>query len=107
MDLEVFWTQLAEDKLKDIFSYYKSKANIKTARKIVEEIIDKTINLNKNPEMGQIEILLEEKPQQFRYLVSGNYKVIYYVNAKAQKIIIVNVFDSRQNPEKLNQTKES
>ncbi|WP_083206699.1 type II toxin-antitoxin system RelE/ParE family toxin [Chryseobacterium sp. CBo1] len=64
MDLEVFWTQFAEDKLKDIFSYYKSKASIKTARKIVGEIIDKTINLSKNPEMGQIEILLQHRPQQ-------------------------------------------
>jgi plasmid stabilization system protein ParE len=57
--------------------------------------------------MGQIEFLLQHRPQQFRYLVSGNYKVIYYVNEETQKIIIVNVFDARQNPDKLNDTKES
>ncbi len=43
MGLKIFGTQFAEDKLQDIFYYYKEKAGIKTARKIINEIIDKTI----------------------------------------------------------------
>ncbi|SMP29000.1 hypothetical protein SAMN06264346_11149 [Chryseobacterium profundimaris] len=34
MGLEIFWTQFAEDKLNDIFQYYKYKAGIKTAKKL-------------------------------------------------------------------------
>ena len=74
MELEILWTQLAEDKLQDIFFYYKHKASLKIARKIINEIVDKTIDLNRNPKMGQIEDLLIEREQEFRYLVSGNYK---------------------------------
>ncbi len=44
MELKVFWTRFAEHKLEDIFSYYKYKAGVKTARKIVEGITDKTIS---------------------------------------------------------------
>lgn len=105
MELEIFWTQLAENKLQDIFHYYKHKANLKTARKIVFEIINETIDLDKNPEMGQIEEFLIERPQEFRYLISSNYKIIYYINMESERIIIANIFDTRQNPIKLNETR--
>lgn len=71
------------------------------------EIVDKTINLNKNPEMGSVENLSANRPQNFRYLVSGNYKIIYYTNRETEKIITSNIFDTRQNPDKLYQIKES
>lgn len=32
MGLTVYWTQFAEDKLDDIFEYYKFKAGIKVAQ---------------------------------------------------------------------------
>ena len=105
MELEILWTQLAEDKLQDIFFYYKHKASLKIARKIINEIVDKTIDLNRNPKMGQIEDLLIEREQEFRYLVSGNYKIIYYINNNTKRIVIANVFDGRQNPKKLNETR--
>ncbi|WP_434979133.1 type II toxin-antitoxin system RelE/ParE family toxin [Daejeonia sp. YH14] len=104
MELEIFWTKFAEDKLQDIFYYYKSKAGSKVAKKITTEIVDKTIDLDKNPKIGPIEEFLIERPQEFRYLVSTNYKIIYYVNLETERIVIANVFDTRQNPEKLNET---
>lgn len=103
MELEIFWTQFAEDKLQDIF--YKHTANEKIARKIISEIVDKTIDLDKNPNIGQIEELLLERSQEFRYLVSSNYKIIYYINLESKRIVIANVFDTRKNPEKLKETK--
>jgi plasmid stabilization system protein ParE len=105
MGLEILWSQFAEDKLYDIFHYYKFKAGIKIAKKIVNEIVDKTLILEQNSHAGQIEELLIERKQEFRYLVSGNYKIIYYINLETKRIIIANVFDTRQNPLKLNETK--
>lgn len=104
MGLKIFWSQFAEDQLYDIFQYYKFKAGIKIAKKIINEIVDKTLILDENSKIGQIEELLVERKQEFRYLVSGNYKIIYYINSKTDKIIIANIFDSRQNPLKLNDT---
>ena len=104
MELEIFWTQLAENKLKDIFNYYKTKAGIKIAKKITTEIIDKTLKLDKNPKSGQIEEFLISRKQEFRYLVSTNYKIIYYINLETKRIVIANVFDTRQNPIKIKET---
>ena len=104
MELEIFWSELAENKLRDVFDYYKMKAGLKTARKIANQIVDKTLVLTENPRVGPIEELLSERPQEFRYLVSTNYKVIYYINFETKRIVIANVFDVRQNPQKMDET---
>ena len=105
MELEVYWTQLAENKLDDIFNYYKIKASHKTAQKLINGIVDSTIDLEKNPQIGQKEPLLPEHNENFRYLVYKNYKIIYWINTDSKRIEIANVFDCRQNPEKMNEIK--
>ncbi len=101
MELAVYWTRFAEDKLDDIYDYYESKAGTRIARKLISGIIDKTIELDKNPHIGQKEELLYGRPQKFRYLVFKNYKIIYWINQNKNRIDIVNVFDTRQNPLKI------
>ena len=44
MELEVYWTQFAQDKLDEIFDYYEIKASNKVARNLITGIIDQTIN---------------------------------------------------------------
>ena len=99
MDLRIFWTETARYQLEDIFDYYKAKASLNTARKIVKKIVDKSITLEKNPTVGQKEELLKERKNQYRYLVEGNYKIIYWIEDNYVKI--ASVFDCRQNPTKL------
>ena len=48
--------------------------------------------------MGQIEISLKTRKQEFRYLIYKNYKIIYWINYDFKRIEIVTVFDTRQNP---------
>ncbi len=98
MDLVIYWTNFAENKLKGIFDYYKNTVSLTLAQKLVNEIVEKTISLEKNPQIGQKEELLRERPQEFRYLIFQNYKIIYWINTKLNRIEIVNVFDCRQNP---------
>lgn len=104
MELEIFWSQLAEKKLQAIFAYYKDKAGLKVARQVVNQIVDSTIKLKYQPYIGAREALLKDRLQDFRYLVSTNYKIIYYLNLEAKRIIIANVFDARQNPLKIQET---
>ena len=40
MELTVYWTQFAEDKLEDVFSYYIEKTSEKIALHLVNGIID-------------------------------------------------------------------
>lgn len=105
MELEVYWLELAENKLEDIYCYYSVKANERVAKKLINGIVDSTISLEKQPEIGQIEINLTHRKQEFRYLVFKNYKIVYWVNLDFNRIEIANVFDTRQEPQKLNETK--
>ena len=106
MELDVFWLQLAEDKLDDIYSYYKITAGKRTAKKIVNGITDTTIGLGKQPEIGQIEISLTHRKIEYRYLVYTNYKIVYWINLPSKRIEIANIFDTRQDPNKINDTEK-
>lgn len=105
MAIEIYWSQFAEDKLQDIFNYYKIKAGVKTAAKIIDNIITAVTRLETHPEIGVIEELLLDRVQKFRYVVSDNYKIIYYLSFTGKRIVIANVFDMRQNPLKIVDTK--
>lgn len=103
MDLKVLWTDTASGQLEDIFDYYKVKANLTVARKLVKGIVQKTASLSKRPRRGQREDLLADRAKEYRYLIEGNYKIIYWLEETA--IYIAAVFDTRQNPDKISRAK--
>jgi plasmid stabilization system protein ParE len=102
MELEVYWTQFAEDKLTDIFEYYHFNAGVKVAQNLVNGIIDESLKLRTNPFIGQKEDLLLNRVQEYRYLVFNNYKIIYWIDDINKMIFVSHVFDTRQNPIKMN-----
>jgi len=104
MGLKIVWTHFSQNELEKIYHYYKEKAGKKIAKKIIQEIYTDTLKLQSHPEIGQIEEFLKDRKEEFRYLVSGHYKIIYWVNKAKGRIEIVDVFDSRQNPVKINRT---
>ena len=69
------------------------------AGEIAQQIIERTIQLEKKPNSGQKEPLLTDRKFEYRYLVEGNYKIIYWIEDNYIKI--ATVFDCRQNPEKI------
>ena len=93
------------EKIDDIYEYYELKTGVSVALKLVNGIIDRTIGLEKNPFIGPKENLLKKWKQEFRYLVFKSYKIIYWVNLNKNRIEIANVFDTRRNPEKMNEIK--
>lgn len=102
MALNLYWTAFAKNELQNIFGYYQEKANYKIAKKLISEIVHETLRLKTKPYIGQIEELLAEREQEFRYLVYKNYKVIYWINENKSRIEITDIFDTRQNPGKIN-----
>jgi plasmid stabilization system protein ParE len=98
--MTIIWTDFAIKNLKDIFDYYTKKASPKTAQKIRTQILNSTFQLISNPKSGQLESNLERLHKNHRYLVSGNYKIIYRVQKNL--IIISDVFDTSLNPTKMN-----
>ena len=105
MEVKVFWTDFAKKQLRQIFEYHHEKVSLKIARKIVTGIVSEAKLLASNSEIGQIEELLTHRKENFRYLISTNYKIIYWINKDKQRIDIADVFDTRQNPVKIKRKK--
>ncbi len=96
---QIIWTNFAISELKSIYIYYRMVANEAIADKIRKSIFNSTKPLLKHPFIGVIEENLIELKQEHRYLISGNYKIIdRVVNTE---IYITDVFDCRQNPQKM------
>jgi len=101
--MKVIWSDFASETLKDIFDYYKKVANETIARKIKENIFIATRQLINHPESGQIEETLLQLEEEHRYLVNNNYKIVY--KRVKEGILITDVFDTRQDPIKINNPK--
>jgi len=99
MEIKVFWTETALNNLEDIFEYYKYKAPVRVARKLVKAMVKSTLKLQESPQIGRKEDLLSDRKFEYRFLVVGNYKIIYWIENNYIKI--ATVFDCRQNPEKI------
>jgi len=99
MGLKIEWSDLAISQLEGIYNYYSIEATKTIAKKIVKNIRNKVKILANTPFVGVKEELLIKEIDEYRYLVEGNYKIIYRVTKK--NIDIAFIFDCRQNPKKL------
>ena len=104
MELEIYWTEFSEIELQKIYYYYRAKAGERISKNLVDGIYSETLKLKKQPIIGQIEELLIHRKQEFRYLIFKSYKIIYWINDKENRIEINDVFDTRQNPVKIERT---
>ena len=98
--MKIIWTDFASEMLSEIYQYYKVKASLAIAKKIKNEIFTATQQLKKYPVSGPIELNLEKINEGHRYLVKGNYKIIY--KEVSEGVLITDVFDARQDPIKIN-----
>ncbi len=99
--MKVKITAFAKAELKKIYQYYSEVASVEIAHKIKDRILDTAYSLNNSPLRRSIEFNLEDLNEGHRYLLSGNYKIIYKVIDDV--VFITDVFDCRQDPEKIKQ----
>ncbi len=92
----VTWTDFAERQLDLIFDYYLLKVGYGVANKIISNVIRSVEILRSHPESGQMEPSLPSMPNGVRYLVEGNYKILYFFSGKS--VAVIDVFDTRRNP---------
>jgi len=97
--IKIIWSSRAEKDLMIIYDYY-AIISLQIAKSLVLGITRRVESLkNGFVNIGQKEILLERKGFKYRYLVYRNYKIIYRVENNS--IIVITIYDSRQDPEKL------
>ncbi len=98
--MKVYWTDFASRCLSEIYFHYRKNAGEKVAKRIKSEIFLKVNSLKTYPNLGQIEPFLDETGLGHRHLISGNFQIIYL--QQSGNIFITDLFDTRQNPEKIN-----
>ena len=102
--MKVFWTKFALAELHNIYDYYKVNVSVLIANNIKNSILLSTHQLESQPLSGALEVLLQQLNQGHRYIIRGNYKIIYMIQSK--RIYITDVFDTRQNPVKMYRNSE-
>ncbi len=94
----VVWSQAATDALHDIHDFIKHDSP-QGAKKVTQELVKLGQSLEIFPMRYPLEPILAEESVQYRFTVKWNYKLIYTV--EETQVFIVQIFDTRQSPEKL------
>ncbi len=97
-DHKVIWSSRS---LKDLNSAYDLlvEKSPQAANRTVESVLEKVTQLEKFPESGPEEPSLSHRKKTYRYLVSAHLKIIYRIEKRF--VLIVRVFDTRQDPKKM------
>lgn len=98
--VQVVWTREAIDDLEIIFDFLAANSAA-AAKKICENILNRTRQVETFPESGAQQHGLEKSNYAYRYLVEGNYKIIYSYHENSKVAHIHTIFDTRLNPDKL------
>lgn len=96
---EVIWTKLATEQFERAVKYIQIEQGTFYAGIVLSKILESVSNLEKFPEMGQVEPLLKHKKSEYRYLVVWSYKIIYRVGTN--KVVVSRLFHTSQSPAKI------
>jgi len=97
--MKLIYTEQSLASLEEILNFIVSEVSYDKLMEIRDGILHSAETLLENPFMGQKEIYLEHLGLGHRRIIKGNYKIIYRVTD--QFIYITDIFDTRQNPEKM------
>ena len=93
---EVIWSKNSEIQLQEILEFFtkRNKSGL-YSRKLYKKFKTELTTVSKNPDLG-----IKTKLDQIRGLIIEDYILFYEI--LEDRIIILKVWDCRQNPDKLN-----
>lgn len=97
---QVVWSAESLADLEIIYDFLAEKSKT-VAQQVVSDLLNRTEQLETFPESGAIQQSLMSNTKVYRYLVEGNYKILYSYNPQNHHVYIEIIFDTRNNPEKL------
>ena len=97
---QVIWSDEALNDLEIIYDFL-AEDSPSAAQRVIESILGRSRQLESFPESGAKQQTIKSKKIEYRYLVEGNYKIIYSCQLEGQMVHIAVIFDTRYDPEKL------
>ena len=100
--LRIIWSEESIEDLRSIHKYLKARSE-KLAFRQIKNILEREEQILNFPLAGST-YYSEGLGIKFRFLIEGNYKIIYRIDDAY--IVISAIFDTRQDPDNLNYIKE-
>ncbi len=97
-EFRVIWTKKSRSDLQNIYDF-SSNLSHQYAMKLLKRILNREYHLRSFPKSGRLQILANSETKEYRFIVEGNYKIIYSILEK--EVVVARVFDTRQNPDRL------
>lgn len=94
--MEVVWSEQAMNSLAAIYDYVHGKSP-KDAANLLVKLLELGDSLSNDDVLYSIDPIINK--ENYRHISLWSYKLIYEI--AHNKVIILEVFDGRQNPEKL------
>lgn len=95
---QVVWTESSLIDLEVIYDFIAEQSP-KSAKNIIQAILARTRQMEGFPQSGSPQKTNIKNSREYRYLVTGNYKIIYSLDEKV--LYVEAVVDTRQKPRKL------
>lgn len=86
----------AEARLSSIAEYMIAERGQAFAARLVDRIEERLVELEEFPHLGAVEELLNVPGIEYRRLVEGYYKILYFI--VGDEVLIADIFDSRRDP---------
>jgi len=96
----VIWSNTALHDMETIYDFIVEKSQ-PAAQRIIETILGRAKQLESFPESVVKQETAMPAVKEYRYMVEGDYKILYSYQAEIQRVYIATIFDTRYNPEKM------
>ncbi|NBC58688.1 MAG: type II toxin-antitoxin system RelE/ParE family toxin [Bacteroidetes bacterium] len=98
--MKVFLSELADLKLTELCQYLLEEWSLKTRDKFISKLNDKITQISNQPESCPKSLRFKEL---YRCVVTKHTTLYYRILKKSNEVEIITIFDTRQNPDKIQQ----
>ena len=95
--VQVIWTDESLSDLEVIYDFIAERSP-RSAKKVIQSILSRTHQLETFPQSGSAQKIDLIVNREYRYLIKGNYKIVYSLDDKV--LYVESVVDTRQDPTK-------
>ncbi|MBI1288624.1 MAG: hypothetical protein GC178_13720 [Flavobacteriales bacterium] len=99
--MKVVITETALTNLERGLEFMRKRHPESLCLEIGRKVIRSTYELADSPFIGQLEPMFEELEMEHRRIIVGHFKVVYRIIEKADTVLVTDIFDSRQDPSKM------
>lgn len=97
--MKVVFQPFAYRRPAEIIAYLTEHHGERSAEATADRIVQRALELGTHPRLGAVEYLINDPNHEYRRLIEGHYKIIYWISER--DVRIADIFDSRRDPSEM------